>query len=64
MKRKVVMQRQEIRTPKENLLMFVLVEREGKWYVEVKRQQKRDFVPLDVVLQVLTKHSLGVEISE
>ena len=58
------MRRQELRTPKENLLMFVLVEREGKWYVEVKRQQKRDFVPLDAVLQMLTKHCLGMEMSE
>lgn len=56
------MQRQEIRTPKENLLMFVLVEKDGKWYIEVKRQYKTDFVPLDAVLQTLSKYNSNVQI--
>ena len=46
-------ERQEIRTPDQNILMFVLVDKEGIPYLEVKRQQKTDCVPLDAVLQIL-----------
>ena len=56
------MQRQEIRTPNENLLMFVLVKKEGELYVEVKRQHKTDYVPLDSVLQTLSEYNENLKI--
>ena len=56
------MRRCEIRTPKENLLMFVIVEKDGNLYVEVKRQHKIDYVTLEAVLQILSKYNTNIKI--
>ena len=56
------MRRYEIRTPKENLLIFVIVEKDGNLYVEVKRQHKIDYVPLEAVLQILSKYNTNIKI--
>ena len=47
----------EIRTPKENLLMFALVEKNGQCLVEVKSRSKIDFVEPNLIIQSLLNYS-------
>lgn len=43
----------EVRTPQEGLLMFNVVEREGKQWAEVKSRCKTDYVELSVMIKRL-----------
>ena len=47
--------RKEIRTPQEHLLMFVLLEKEGKLWIEFKNHCKTDYVELGNMISMLSK---------
>ena len=46
--------RKEIRTPRENLLIFVVVEEDGRQMLEIKKSYKTDYIDLNQMIQLLS----------
>ena len=47
-------ERIEIRTPQEKLLVFVVVEADGKPMLEIKKSYKTDYIEIDWMIQLLS----------
>ncbi len=47
--------REEIRTPREHLLVFVLERAEGRQLLEVKSRYKTDYIELEEMIRILSE---------